>query len=306
MRKLFRPRFDQSKKANSAQEIPTIPLPREALVENPAPVQSPTKSVATAYLVGCAQSPGKVRERNEDALFSLTAVIMNDEVLFPFGVFIVADGMGGHRHGEIASKVAVRTSADLIAHELFLPLLHGQTLPHQLPVQDVLNKCILSAHQTILSEVPGSGTTLSIALMVQDQLHISHVGDSRVYLSHFNGGLKAVTRDHSLVNRMLELGKITKEEAEHHPQRNVLYRALGQEAPPEPEFYRIGLEGCSHVLLCSDGLWGSVPEDEIVKILASQDSPQTAALKLVEEANARGGQDNITSIVIKVPRPSPL
>ncbi len=302
MRKLFRRLPDRNKKWAAAEEVPTLPIPKEALEKDTELQDQSAESLTAAFLVGCAQSPGKVREQNEDALFSLSTVIANDNYHLPLGVFIVADGMGGHNQGEVASKVAVRVSARLILQVLFLPLLVAQTQPTQLPIQDVLKNCVLEAHQAILNEAPGSGTTLSIAVMLYNNLYTSHVGDSRVYLIRSTGRLKAITRDHSLVNRMLELGKLTPEEAEHHPQRNVLYRALGQKTPPEPELRRMTLEDYSHVLLCSDGLWGSMTEDEIAKVVTSIDSPQTAAQKLIEEANAHGGQDNITSIVIKLPR----
>jgi serine/threonine protein phosphatase PrpC len=142
---------------------------------------------------------------------------------------------------------------------------------------------------------------LTAALVVGKQVFITHVGDSRAYIIESSGRVETVTRDHSLVKRLVELGQITQEEAAVHPQRNVLYRALGQGEPFEPDMSSTQLPDSGYLLLCSDGLWGVVPDNEILQLVSSSSSPQQACQKLVEAANTAGGPDNITAILVHLP-----
>jgi serine/threonine protein phosphatase PrpC len=142
---------------------------------------------------------------------------------------------------------------------------------------------------------------LTTALIVGNQLLIAHVGDSRAYVIYPDGRLQTITRDHSLVKRLEELGQITSSEAASHPQRNVLYRALGQGEPFEPDVTNFPLPLDSYLLLCSDGLWGVVPEKELLEIILSGASPQQACQAMVEAANQAGGPDNISVILIRTP-----
>jgi len=130
---------------------------------------------------------------------------------------------------------------------------------------------------------------------------IAHVGDSRAYAISTDGTSQILTRDHSLVMRMIELGQLTAEEAQVHPQRNVLYRALGQGEPFASDISTSPLPDSGHILLCSDGLWGVVGEVEIIRIIAAAPSPQVASQLLVDAANTNGGPDNISAILIRLP-----
>jgi protein phosphatase len=127
------------------------------------------------------------------------------------------------------------------------------------------------------------------------------VGDSRAYLVGKNGGMEALTRDHSLVKRLVELGQITTDEAAVHPQRNVLYRALGQGEPFDPDVSSIRMPEAGYLLLCSDGLWGVVPEETMHRIIMNSPGMDQACRMLVEAANAAGGPDNISAILIRLP-----
>ena len=252
-------------------------------------------------IVGCGQSVGKQRDHNEDSLFTLTTNLTNLNSSLPFGLYIVADGMGGHQHGEIASSVAIRVMAQQIVSRLYLPLFNSSSdTPHE-AIQDIMRDGIQDAHRAITKEVPGGGTTLTAALVLGNQVSIAHVGDSRAYIIENNGRIEPVTRDHSLVKRLVELGQITQEEAAVHPQRNVLYRALGQGEPFEPDMNITQLPDSGYLLLCSDGLWGVIPDKEIFQVVTSASSPHQASQKLVEAANAAGGPDNITAILIHLP-----
>ncbi len=253
------------------------------------------------FAFGCAQSVGKQRDHNEDALFTLSATLASDNTNIPFGLFIVADGMGGHQHGEVASGVAIRAMASYIIQKLFVPLYSLQKTTPEESLQEILQAGVAEAHQAILKEAFGGGTTLTTALIVGSQLMFSHVGDSRAYAIFPDGRVHAITRDHSLVKRLEELGQITSLEAASHPQRNVLYRALGQGEPFEPDISTYPLPHHGYLLICSDGLWGVISETDMIETIRSASNLQEACQKMVDIANKAGGPDNITVILVRTP-----
>jgi serine/threonine protein phosphatase PrpC len=244
---------------------------------------------------------GRQREHNEDALFTLTTEMVSDSQHQPFGLYIVADGMGGHLYGERASGIAVRAMVNEVISRLYAPLFNLTSSENQPSTADVLQAGIQAAHRSVLELTPGGGTTLTGALIYGEQMTIAHVGDSRAYVIPPEGKLQVLTRDHSLVKRLVELGQISTEEAAVHPQRNVLYRALGQGEPIDAEIITAPMPKSGFLMLCSDGLWGTIPEDTLVETVQSATSVQEACQRLVEAANASGGPDNITVILIKLP-----
>jgi serine/threonine protein phosphatase PrpC len=250
--------------------------------------------------IGYAQSIGKQREHNEDSLFILNTNIISNNDVIPFGLFIVADGMGGHQYGEIASNVAVRTLATSLVEGVYLPLLSSAILPDQKVVEEKIHQAVNEANREIIHFAPGGGTTLTALLIFGTCMTIAHVGDSRTYLIDTRGNAKLLTRDHSLVNRLLELGQISDDEAAVHPQRNILYRALGQGEPFEPDLSTTTLPDSGYLLLCSDGLWGVIPETELINYTISSHDLQTTCNKLVDAANDAGGADNISIIMIQL------
>jgi protein phosphatase len=160
---------------------------------------------------------------------------------------------------------------------------------------------VMDAHQSIREKALGSGTTLTAALILGDQITIAHVGDSRAYSVDPDGHLQLLTHDHSLVKRLEEIGQISPDEASTHPNRNLLYRALGQGEPFEPDITSLQVcQSCS-MLLCSDGLWGVVPENNISDILRSSSEPQLVCQSLIHAANGAGGPDNISVIIVHFP-----
>ncbi len=251
-------------------------------------------------LVASGQSVGRQRELNEDSLFSLTTTVAGNNSNPPFGLFIIADGMGGHQYGEVASNVAIRTISGYVLKKFHNTLFNLPALPLDESLQEIAQSAVMEAQRAVLREAPGSGTTVTAALVLGQQLTISHVGDSRAYLLYNEQRMEAVTRDHSLVRRLEELGQITSAEAAVHPQRNVLYRALGQGETLEPDVVTTPFPVGGYLLLCSDGLWGVVPEDEIRKIIYEAATIQRACQNLITAANGAGGPDNISAILIQL------
>jgi PPM family protein phosphatase len=223
---------------------------------------------------GVATDIGKVRERNEDSF------------LVDPPLYAVADGMGGHRGGEVASELALETVEALSRS--------GRgSLSDQ--VREA-NRAVFERSMTDRT-VSGMGTTLTAAMVDDSGAHLAHVGDSRAYLLRA-GALRQLTEDHTLVNRMVKAGEISTDEAETHPHRNVLLRALGTEPDVKVDSEDVPLIDGDRLVLCSDGLTGMVTEDQIQAILETTPSPQDAATRLVRAANRAGGIDNITVVVL--------
>lgn len=250
-------------------------------------------------LVTSAQSVGRQRELNEDSLFTFSTTIAGHSSNAPFGLFIIADGMGGHQYGEVASNTALRVISGYILKKFHNSFFNIPSMPVEESLQEIMSAAISEAQRVILNEAPGSGTTVTAALVLGQQLTIGHVGDSRAYLLYNDQRIDAVTRDHSLVRRLEELGQITAAEAAVHPQRNVLYRALGQGESLDPDLSTVPFPIGSYLLICSDGLWGVVPDDELKKIVFEAPTLQRACQNLISAANSAGGPDNISAILVQ-------
>lgn len=255
-------------------------------------------------IASCAQSTGIQRDHNEDALFCLTTWMTGNGKVMPFGIYIVADGMGGHQHGEVASAIAVKTMASHIVKEILIHDIAPNPQPPDKSLQDIMRTGINKAHNKIIAEAIGGGTTLTAMAILHKQMTIAHVGDSRVYHINSDGVMSPLTRDHSLVERLVELGQLTPEEAALDPRRNVLYHALGQGTPLEPEIIFAPCPHSGYLLLCSDGLWGVISEDTIRDILRNSASIPEACQEMVDAANQAGGPDNITVILVRLPEKS--
>lgn len=232
----------------------------------------PSSTFGSRTDVGC------IRDHNEDSL-----------VVAP-PLFAVADGMGGHAAGEVASEIAIETLS--------------QKAPRYLDAEG-LGKAVEAANQEVIEAAAdgrgreGMGTTMTAALLEGERLAIAQVGDSRAYLLH-HGVLQQLTRDHSLMADMIEAGQLTPEEAKEHPNRSVITRALGTNPGTKPDLYEINVEAGDRLLLCSDGLSGMIDDTQIERIMVKTVDPQRCASVLVNEANAAGGYDNITVIVADI------
>lgn len=242
---------------------------------------------------------GRVRGNNEDTL-AVMRIALGDSQGAVLG--LVADGMGGARAGDYASALA----ATVVQEQLRA----ARPPSGDAAWRDLLYRVAVAANARVFAaaraepERRGMGTTLSLALIVGDRLHTASIGDSRVYLGSSRGvgdeGLPLVqlTSDHSLVARLVDIGQITADEARNHPQRNVLYRTVGTDPTVEVDTRSDQLQRGDRVLICSDGLFNHVLDDEIAQILLSDAAPDTICKQLVDLANARGGRDNISVVLL--------
>ncbi|MFM7617419.1 MAG: Stp1/IreP family PP2C-type Ser/Thr phosphatase [Actinomycetes bacterium] len=228
-------------------------------------------------VAAAATDVGRVREGNEDA-------VLHDDRL---GVFAVADGMGGHQAGEVASATAIEALRAAIAA--------GASVTDAVTQANAAVVDKARADSGML----GMGTTMTAAIEVVGGLRIGHVGDSRAYVLR-DGILARVTDDHSLVEELVREGRITLEQAAVHPQRNVVTRALGIEDEVEVDDVAVELTGDDRVLLCSDGLSGMLRDADISAVLRRESDPEVCARALIAAANEAGGEDNITVLIIDV------
>jgi PPM family protein phosphatase len=238
---------------------------------------------------------GRQRQHNEDSfLVESTARL-----------FLVADGMGGHAAGEIASRIAVDSISEFILHTKE----DDGTWPHAYDEHykrstNRLMAAVRMANTRVLeamrkdARLRGMGTTVVAAMADGDVMSFAHVGDSRAYLIRENA-LTRITNDHSWVFEQVQAGMLTEAEAEKHPLRNVITRALGGALQVNPDASEIKAKPGDVFLLCSDGLTGMVPEDEILRIVTESETVETACQTLIDVANERGGLDNITAILVK-------
>jgi PPM family protein phosphatase len=244
---------------------------------------------------------GRVRSINQDSVFACITTLPRENSDITIGLFIVADGMGGHDGGEIASRLAVTTVARHVLAELVLPALADNVTEALQPliiasVQDA-NRAIWEHAQQIGSDM---GTTCTIALMLGQALYIGHVGDSRAYMATPTG-MRQLTSDHSAVGRLIQVGQLDPSEAREHPLRSQLYRTVGQHPEVLVDFIYQPLGDATQLLLCSDGLWGMLDDEVLLDVLDHALWPQDACRELIARANLAGGDDNISAVVVTLP-----
>jgi protein phosphatase len=238
------------------------------------------------YPYGQHTDTGMLRGINQDSVMSrhLPSPDGGESV----GLFIVADGLGGHADGEKASKLAIDTIAQVV-NDLLGKRAH----------EDALRIAIEAANDEIIRQLPGSGTAITAALIENYTASIAHVGDTRAYLVT-EGGLDQLTVDHTLVQQLVAAGQITPEQADDHPIEHVLYQAVGIEEEIRVDTWVYDLPRGSRLLMCSDGLWKLVKRDKLQEVILRDANPQEACDKLVALANYLGGTDNITAIVVNL------
>ncbi len=218
---------------------------------------------------------GMVRENNEDFFYADGKLL------------VVADGMGGHNAGEVASKLAVNT---------VISVLDGIEGDYEKHIILAIKEANEKVYNMATGEREGMGTTLDIGIYESGKLYLGHVGDSRVYVIR-NGQAIKITEDHSYVEMLLKKGEITQEEAKNYPMKNMITRAIGVGKEVEGDFYEFNIEDGDKILFCTDGLTNMLTDGEIAEIILGSDDTASAAEKLLEKANAAGGKDNITVIV---------
>ncbi len=294
-RKLF---GGEDEKPEIIETATTAPLSDEQIQSI---LQGPNVQFDLQQLMAASgQSVGKLRELNEDSLLTITTTLAGNSGSLPFGLYIVADGMGGHQYGEVASNAAVRVVAGYVMRKFQPYLFSLKPAPPDESLQEIMQTAVREAQKTIQSEAPSSGTTLTAALVLGQQVTVAHVGDSRAYHLYADGRAEVITRDHSLVKRLEELGHISPDEAENYPHRNVLYRALGQGEILEADVFTVTFPQAGYLMLCSDGLWGVVADQDMFRIIKEAPSLERACQNLVEAANLAGGPDNISVIIAQL------
>ncbi len=249
---------------------------------------------------GTAQSIGLERENNEDSVFMMYGSSYGEEALPEFGLFCVTDGAGGLGHGELASSIALRAVVSNLIQNAVLKELQLEESDTELGIEDIARRAIEHANEQVIESANGGVTTLTVAMLINGQMVIGHVGDSRAYLVE-NGRPRLLTRDHSYSWRLVEIGQITPEEAMEHPKRNQLWNAVGQGNNLVIEVDTYPQPHGGYLLICSDGLWGEVPESELSSAVAQHDEPNQACEEMVRAANAAGGPDNITALLVAFP-----
>lgn len=230
---------------------------------------------------------GEKRQINQDYVFCSETAIGK----LP-NLFVVADGMGGHNAGDYASRFCV---------EFFKQQIEESNL--ELPVSSI-EAALKETNASLKSiadeqaELEGMGTTFVVATILDKEMYVANIGDSRLYV--ISQEMKQITEDHSLVEAMVKTGELDREQARVHPSKNVITRALGTNEYLEPDFFEVSLEVGDVVLMCSDGLTNMLEDEAIERIIKENDNLESAAQTLVDCANKNGGKDNIAVIIIKV------
>jgi serine/threonine protein phosphatase PrpC len=242
---------------------------------------------------------GRVRQLNEDSLLVIDVGRVSRSVSRPLGVYAVADGMGGHAAGDVASRTVVETIARQALGELLVPAVGGSPPDPSAWLQNAVQAANRAVFEQRRAAKTDMGSTLVMAIVDGTTAHVVNVGDSRAYLVNAQG-VRRITVDHSLVERLVATGQLTADEARNHPQRNVIYRTIGDRPQVEIDTFVQVLSPGDRLLLCSDGLSGMVRDEDMAQIVMQAGSPQAACRELVAAANANGGEDNITVIVVQV------
>ena len=252
------------------------------------------------FRAGYATHAGCVRTRNEDSVLALTLAIHGERTDLTFGLFLVADGMGGHSEGQKASQLATRLVAKEVMGRLYGPFLQIDDSETPGPVLTILTESLQMANWRINRDNPESGTTLTAGLVAGNRLYVAHVGDSRAYLiSDGESSTELVTLDHSFVQRLQDTGQISAEEALVHPQRNMLYRAVGQGERLEIDTFSRVIPRPGWLLICSDGLWGVVSPEALMETVTAVQEPQEVCDELISAALEAGAPDNVSIVVVR-------
>jgi serine/threonine protein phosphatase PrpC len=276
------------------------------LLAEPEPEAQPQAAVARRsirLLVGQRSDPGQLRELDEDSLLVLTMAPTYESQTGPvLGLFAVADGMGGHEGGEVASKMALQILTERGLRTVILPELTGETISENditarlRQAAGAANDAVYLARQKAGNDM---GTTLTIAYVRDERLFLAHVGDCRAY--RWNAaGLEQLTTDHSVVASMIASGQAAPEEIYTHPHRSVIYRCIGDKPVVDVDSSLLSLAPGDRLVLCCDGLWEMIRSEGIADVLMQEADPQVACDVMVKRANAAGGDDNISVIVVQI------
>ena len=268
----------------------------------PIAEDSVRKNASLRFVIGVASDPGITRKNmpNEDNVLAIQGTCITPTGPQPVGLFVVADGMGGHANGREASRLAIQAFSDVVVPAL-LHSVEDEDIFVDL-LKDGVHRANLNIYQRNRGQEQMMGTTLTAALLVGEKAYIANVGDSRTYL--YRGekhALAQVTRDHSHVALLVEKGDIAREDMYSHPRRNQIYRCLGEHSSVQTDLFEETLTVGDALLLCSDGLWEMVRDPMLEKIMqASASQSSRASTTLLDAALEAGGADNVSVIVVSV------
>ncbi len=251
-------------------------------------------------LTGTFQSMGEERRSNDDSLLVLSGTAVSSDGLPDFALLCVADGLGGVENGAKASAISVRSIAGSLTQGAILDLLAPDPVRYSNSLNDMVKLAMERANREVRAKAEGGATTLTTAFVVDNEATIGHVGDTRAYRIDRNS-MEQLTNDHSLVQQLMDTGTISEDEAAVHPQRNVLWNALGKAIDVRVDVATHVFPPGSYLVIVTDGLWGVVPDDRVLEIVHELDNPQLISEALVTEANKSGGADNITVVAAKFP-----
>ena len=277
------------KKPTENDDLPNTdrmePVDDEGSEETVAATSTPQDIVA-----GAGSDEGQIRELNEDSWFF-------EDLFDDIGLYAVADGMGGHDRGEVASQLAVDTLFEEVRKRL------KRSRKRDIgTLKRILRNAFQKANRAVLEcgrdNESNMGTTLTTTLISQGtDAMFANVGDSRAYLLR-EGRLEQITRDHSLVAYLVQMGELTREQARTHPSGNILVRSVGSTDDVEIDVFHIPLQAGDSLLLCTDGMWSEIPDEEIQQVIVDGPDPDTICANLIDRANEAGGKDNITCLLV--------
>lgn len=266
----------------------------------PETVQARKVQPATRFEAAHAQATGHLKEINEDSIGYILSSSSGAEVHGRLGAFALADGAGGHGHGQEASQIAVRTALQSLLSNAFRSYYVAETDTAVMNPEDIVRQAIEQANDAILNNSNGGVTTLTLALLHTSGLTIGHVGDCRAY-SFQEGSGALLTRDHSYPWRLVEIGQLSPEEARTHSKRNMLWNALGQSGDLLIDVDTHPIPANGAVLLCSDGLWSALELTTIEEQFGEIEEPRKLCKELVSLADEVDGSDNISALLITFP-----
>jgi serine/threonine protein phosphatase PrpC/ribosomal protein L37E len=268
------------------------------------PVQSAPEPQSITLSVGYQSDTGMVRQLNEDSLSVFVLTGLYESLSKPaLGLFIVADGMGGHAGGEIASKFVVQSITERLVRRLLLDHFNTNNSPRKEAIKPRVEEAVRYANEQLYrlaqERYSDMGSTVTLALVVDHRAYIANVGDSRVYIRR-DGQLEQITKDHSVVASLIAAGMAQAHEIYTHPERNVVYRSMGNRPTVEIDIWEEYLKSGDQIVLCSDGLWEAIHNEGIEEVLLTYPDAQAATEEMVRRANLAGGEDNITVILAQV------
>lgn len=249
---------------------------------------------------GVAQIKGAGRSKTDDSLLLLTGSSDGNDDLPDFGLFCIADGGGENSAASQASSVVVRSIGKNMAEGAILDFLEPDPSTETRSLQEMMRLAIQQANREVRGRAEGGTATLTCALVFDEQVILGHVGDSRAYLIS-SDKIRQITRDHSLVQELVETGTITPEEALVHPQRDVLWNAMGKAIDVKVDIHVEAIPRDGYLLLCSDGLWSVVKDEEISSLANRLSGPQAYCEELVQQAEDTGVEDDISAIAVYFP-----